>query len=59
MIIESELVEHNSYSTEEIVGTILQIAIKQDYIKRENLTSKGEMLLSEAEKLEPQSDLYK
>jgi hypothetical protein len=56
MIIESELVEHNSYTTEEIVGTILQIAIKQDYIKRENLTTKGEMLLSEAEKLEPESD---
>jgi len=37
---------------EEITGIILQIAIKQNYIKRTNLTAKGEMLVSEAEKLE-------
>ena len=57
MSIESEhLVEHDSYTEEEMAGTILQIAIKQNYIKRENLTAKGEMLLSEAEKREPESD---
>ncbi len=57
MVIESEhLVEHNSYSTEEIAGTILLIAIKLNYIKRENLTAKGEMFLSEAEKYEPGDD---
>jgi len=57
MILESEyLVEHNSYTVEEIAGTILQIAIKLNHIKRENLTAKGEMLLSEAEKREPESD---
>jgi len=53
MVIKSEnMEEENSYSVEEITGIILQIAIKQNYIKRTNLTAKGEMLVSEAEKLE-------
>ena len=57
MVIESEhLVEHNSYTAEEIAGTILQIAIKLNYIKRENLTANGEMFLSEAEKHKPDDD---
>jgi hypothetical protein len=50
------VVEQVPYSVEEIVGTILQIAIKHHYIKRENLTAKGEMLVSEAEELEQDSD---
>jgi len=49
MVIKSEnMEEENSYSVEEITGIILQIAIKQNYIKRINLTPKGEMLVSEA-----------
>ena len=57
MVIESEhLVEQNTYTVEEIAGTILQIAIKLNYINRENLTAKGEMLLSDAEKHEPDGD---
>lgn len=57
MDVESEdLVEKDSYTVEEITGTILQIAIKQNYIKRENLTTKGESLVSEAEKHEPGED---
>ena len=54
MIIEPEcLTERDSYTVEEIVGTILQIAIKHNYIKREDLTTKGEKLFSEAKKHEP------
>jgi len=54
MITEPEcLTEQDSYTVEEIAGTILQIAVKQNYINRENLTTKGEMLLSEAKKHEP------
>ena len=35
MVIKSEnMEEENSYSVEEITGIILQIAIKQNYIKR-------------------------
>ena len=45
-----------SYTVDDIVGTILQIGIKLNYIQRENLTTKGEMLLSEAEKHEQDSD---
>ena len=57
MVIKSEqVVEQVSYSVEEIVGTILQIAIKHHYIKRENLTAKGEMLVSEAQEPEQDSD---
>jgi len=53
MVVKSEqVIEQDSYTVEEIVGTILQIAIKHNYIKRENLTAKGEMLVSEAQALE-------
>jgi hypothetical protein len=47
------VVEQGRYTVDEIVGTILQIAIKHNYIIRENLTAKGGMLVSEAEKYEP------
>ena len=51
MFIESEdLVAQESYTVEEMTGIILLIAIKQNYIKRESLTDKGEMLVSDAEK---------
>ncbi len=59
MFIESEhLVAQESYTVEEMTGIILLIAIKQNYIKRENLTDKGEMLVSEAEKHESRSDWH-
>jgi hypothetical protein len=50
------LTGEHSYTVEDIVGTILQMGIKLNYIKRENLTTKGEMLLSGAEKHESDSD---
>ena len=53
MFIESEhLVGQDSYTAEEIAGVLLLIAIKQNYIKRENLTEVGERLVAEAEKRE-------
>lgn len=57
MVIKSEyVVEQVSYTVEEIVGTLLQIAIKHNYIKREDLTTKGEKLVSEARALERDSE---
>jgi hypothetical protein len=57
MVIKSEqVVEQVPYTVEEIVGTILQIAIKHNYIKRENLTAKGEALVSEARAHEQNSN---
>ena len=53
------LTGEHSYTVEDIVGTILQMGIKLNYIKRENLTTKGEMLLSGAEKHESDSDQQK
>jgi hypothetical protein len=51
MFIESEhLRVQDSYTAEEITGILLLLAIKQNYIKRENLTDKGEMLVTQAEK---------
>jgi hypothetical protein len=51
MFIESEhTVAQDFYTVEEITGILLLLAIKQNYIKRENLTDKGEMLVTEAEK---------
>lgn len=53
MFTESEhLRVQDSYTTEEITGILLLLAIKQNYIKRENLTDKGEMLVIQAEKHE-------
>ena len=53
MVIESgHLVENDSYTVEELVGTMLQIAIKQKYIDRDDLTANGKKLLSDAEKHE-------
>lgn len=53
MFIESEhQVAQNSYTEEEMTGVLLLIAIKQKYIKRENLTELGERLVAEAEKHE-------
>ncbi len=57
MVVKSEhAVERVSYTVEEIVGTLLQIGIKHNYIKRENLTTEGEKLVSEARALEQASD---
>lgn len=57
MDVESEhFVEQNSYTVEEIVGTILQLAIKLKYVDRDNLTAIGKRFLSEAEKFEPGID---
>jgi hypothetical protein len=57
MVIKSEhLVEPASYTVEEIVGTLLLIAIKHNYIKSENLTTKGEKLVSVARAIEQDSD---
>jgi len=59
MFIESEhLLVQDSYTAEEITGIMLLIAIKQDYIKRENLTDKGEMLVTEAEKQESRDNCH-
>lgn len=59
MIPEAEhLVAQNSYTVEQMTGTILLLAIKQNYIKRENLTAIGEKLVSEAEKYEQDSGLH-
>ena len=53
MFIESGyLVAQDSYTVEEMTGVLLLLAIKQNYIKRENLTDKGEMLVAEAERHE-------
>jgi hypothetical protein len=53
MLIESgHIAAQDSYTVEEITGILLLLAIKQNYIKRENLTDKGEMLVTEAEKHE-------
>jgi hypothetical protein len=53
MFIETEQhVVQDSYTEEEITGILLLIAIKQNYIKRENLTDKGEMLVTKAEQRE-------
>jgi hypothetical protein len=57
MFIESEhLVARDSYTVEEMTGVLLLLAIKQNYIKRENLTVKGEMLVAEAKALEQELD---
>jgi len=59
MFIESEHMRvQDSYTVEEITGTLLLLAIKQNYIKRENLTDKGEMLVTEAEKRESRDDWH-
>ena len=53
MLIESGHIEaQDSYTIEEITGILLLLAIKQNFIKRENLTDKGAMLVTEAEKQE-------
>ena len=59
MVIKSgHVVEQDSYTVDEIAGAILQIAIKHKYIKRENLTARGETLVSEAEKCVLKDDLH-
>ncbi len=59
MDVESEhFVEQNSYTVEEIVGTILHLAIKLKYVDRDNLTAKAKILLSEAGKFEPGDDWH-
>jgi hypothetical protein len=45
-----------SYTVDEIVGILSKIAIKQNYIKREYLTTKGEVLVSAAERQEQIDD---
>jgi hypothetical protein len=57
MLIESgRMAAQDSYTAEEITGVLLLLAIKQNYIKRENLTVKGEMLVAEAKALEQELD---
>jgi hypothetical protein len=57
MLIESgHIAAQDSYTAEEITGVLLLLAIKQNYIKRENLTVKGEMLVAEAKALEQELD---
>jgi len=59
MFIESELLQvQDSYTVEEITGVLLLLAIKQNYLKRENLTAKGTMLVAEAEKHESGDDWH-
>jgi len=52
------VLSQDSYTAEEITGVLLLLAIKQNYIKRENLTDKGEMLVAEAEKHESTNDCH-
>ncbi len=48
----------DSYTVEEITGILLLIAIKQNFIKRQNLTDKGKRLVTEAEKYESRYDCH-
>ena len=59
MLIESgHIAAQDSYTVEEITGILLLLAIKQNFIKRENLTDKGAMLVTEAEKQESRDNWH-
>ena len=52
LVTETEhLAKQNFYSIEDVAVMIVQIALSSNYISRDNLTPRGEMLVSEAEKL--------
>ncbi len=57
LVSESEhLAKQKFYTIEEVAVMIVQIALSSNYISRDNLTDRGEMLVSEAEKLESDSE---
>ena len=52
LVTESEhLAKQKFYSIEEVAVMIVQIALNSNYMGRDNLTDRGEMLVSEAEQL--------
>lgn len=53
LVTESEhLAKQNIYSIEDVAVMIVQIALSSNYISRDNLTPRGEALVSEAESIE-------
>ena len=57
LVTESEhLVKQNFYSAEDVAVMILQTALNLNYITRDNLKPRGEMLISEIEKYESENE---
>ena len=57
LVSESEhLVKQNFYSAEDVAVMILQTALNLNYITRDNLKPRGEMLISEIEKYESENE---
>lgn len=57
LVTESEhLVKQNFYSAEDVAVMILQTALNLNYITRDNLNPRGEMLISEIEKYETENE---
>ncbi len=56
LVTESEhLVKQNFYSAETVAVMILQTALNLNYITRDNLKPRGEMLISEIEQYETEN----
>jgi len=57
LVTQSEhLAKQNLYTVEEVAVMIVQIALSNNYISRTDLTPKGELLVSEEEKLTTENE---
>ena len=53
LVTETEhLVKQKLYSIDEVAVMVVQVALRSNYISRDNLTPRGETLISEAEIVE-------